>query len=97
MGLLSAVGLPTSCPYDIDSPLPKEFVIDIVNGPGMAAFSWGLSGAGVALGNKAPPMSVPRISGSGVNSWAKMVEIYARMENPKVVRKFIIFGEGETR
>ena len=93
VGLFSAVGLPASCPYDIDSPLPNEFVIEIVSGPGTAAFGCGLSGAGVALGNKASLMALPRTSGSNVNSWARMVEVYARIENPNTVRKFIIFGE----
>ena len=67
-------------------------MIEIVSGPGTAAFGCGLSGAGVALGNKASPTSVPRTSGSFVNSWAKMAELYARIENQKTVRKFIIFG-----
>ena len=93
MGLFSAVGLPASCPYDIDSPLPNEFVIEIVSGPGMPAFRCGLSGAGVALGNKASLRSVPGTSGSNVGSWERIVGVYARIENPKMVRKFMICGE----
>lgn len=97
MGLLSAVGLPESWPYEIDKSAPNEFVIDIVNGPVTEGTSDSRRTAigMVAVGYNAPPLAVPTTPGVIRPSWAMAVDTNIKVEIREAVRIFILHNVGD--